>query len=99
LVAGEERPFVNFTGNSQLRTRATAEAYSSLAAMFEALQILEAETVNMLAALPDDFIAGKRSYWRLAFGLLQPNTHTREHLRQIEAAVAVARQQQPAPAE
>jgi uncharacterized protein YndB with AHSA1/START domain len=92
LVGGEERPPVDYTGNSQLRTRATAQAYPTLAAMLEALRCHQAETVNMVAALPDDFVAGKRSWWRLAYGFVQDGDHTREHLRQIEAAVAAARQ-------
>jgi uncharacterized protein YndB with AHSA1/START domain len=92
LVAGDERVYSLAGGNSQLRTQATAGTYVSAAALFEALKRNEAETVAVLAALPDDFVNRKRSYWRAANAALQTADHTREHLRQIEAAVAAARQ-------
>jgi hypothetical protein len=92
LVAGEERPFTNYIGNSHLRTKATAQAYPSLAALYEELKRNEAETVAMLAGLPDEFVAARRSYWRLAFGQLQGGNHTQDHLKQIEEAVRAARQ-------
>lgn len=95
LVAGEERQYAAFTGNSHLRTRATAQTYPTLAALFEELKRNEAETVALLAGLPDDFIANKRSYWRLAFGQVQSLSHTQEHIPQIQAAVAAARAAQP----
>src|SRR5205085_3628511 len=53
LVAGDERTFSTFLGNSHLRTAATAETFGSARALFEALKHSEAETVAMLAALPD----------------------------------------------
>jgi uncharacterized protein YndB with AHSA1/START domain len=93
LAQGEERIYPTFGGNSHLRTRATAQAYPTLAALLEELKRNEAETVAMIAGLPDEFVAGKRSYWRLAFGQLQGGTHTHDHLQQIQAAVAAARQQ------
>ncbi|MCC6189993.1 MAG: SRPBCC domain-containing protein [Anaerolineales bacterium] len=101
LVGGELRPFDNFVGNSQFRMRATAQAYPNLAAMLEALRQAQAETLNMLAALPDDFVAGRRSWWPMVYGFLQNATHTPAHVRQIEAAVNAARQQaaEAAPAE
>jgi uncharacterized protein YndB with AHSA1/START domain len=92
VVTGDERVYPSYTGNSNLRTKATAAAYPTLAALLEELKRNEAETVAMLAGLPDEFVAAKRSYWRLAFGQLQGGNHTQDHLQQIEAAVAAARQ-------
>src|SRR5205085_1639130 len=80
LVSGDERVFSNFTGNSQLRTAATAETFGSARALFEALKHSEAETVAMLAGLPDDFVNRRRSYWRLAMSVVQTADHTRDHL-------------------
>jgi hypothetical protein len=93
LVSGEERQYTDFS-NSQLRTQATAQAYPTLGAMLDALRCAQAETVNMIAALPEDFVAGKRSWWRLAFGFMQDDDHILQHLRQIESAVEAARQPQ-----
>ena len=88
LVAGDERTANSFTGNSHLRTTATANTFVSARALFEALKHSEAETVAMLAALPDDFVNRKRSYWRLAMSVVQTADHTRDHLRQISEASA-----------
>jgi len=92
LVAGEERVYAGYVGNSDLRTQATAGAYPSLGALLEELKRNEAETVAMLAGLPPEFVAARRTYWRLAFGQLQGGNHTQDHLQQIQAAVAAARQ-------
>jgi len=93
LTDGEERVYPTYIGNNNLRTKATASAYPSLAALLEELKRNEAETVAMLAGLPPEFVAAKRTYWRLAFGQLQGGNHTQDHLQQIQAAVAAARQQ------
>ena len=92
LVAGDERAYSLADGNSAIRIQATARVYGGVAALFEELKRHEAETLAMLAALPDDFVTRKRSYWRVANTALQTADHTREHLRQIEAALAAARQ-------
>ena len=92
LAAGDERVSSLAGGNSQLRTQATAQTYGDLGALFDELKRNEAETVAILAALPDNFVARKRSYWRAANAALQAADHTREHLRQIESTVAAARQ-------
>jgi uncharacterized protein YndB with AHSA1/START domain len=90
LVAGDERTFNTVTGNSHVRTAATAETFGSARALFEALKHSEAETVAMLAALPAEFVNRRRSYWRLAMSVVQSADHTRDHLRQITAASAPA---------
>src|SRR5205085_6855134 len=56
LVAGDAHAYNLTDGNSRLRLQATARVYGTLAALFEELQRNEAETVAMLAALPDDFV-------------------------------------------
>jgi uncharacterized protein YndB with AHSA1/START domain len=88
LVAGDERTFTTLLGNSHLRTAATAETFGSARALFEALKHSEAETVAMLAALPEDFVNRRRSYWRLAMSVVQTADHTHDHLRQIGEAAA-----------
>ncbi len=97
-IASDERPQPGYQGNSHLRTRATAEAYGTLAALVDELKRHEAETVAVAAGLPEAFVAEKRTYWRMASTLLQNNTHIAEHSAQIAAAVAAARAAVPAPA-
>ena len=87
LVAGEADLRHVTLGNSHLRTSATAETFGSARALFEALKHSEAETVAMLAALPEDFVKRRRSYWRLAMSVVQTADHTHDHLRQIAEAL------------
>jgi hypothetical protein len=92
LLAGDERVYNGAGGNSQIRTQATAAAYANVPALLEELRRNESETVALLAALPDDFVRRKRSYWRMANSIVQGADHVQDHSRQIEAAVARARQ-------
>ncbi|MCC7361087.1 MAG: SRPBCC domain-containing protein [Anaerolineales bacterium] len=90
LIASDER-VGGFQANSDLRLKAIAQAYGTAAALVEELKRNEAETVAVLAGLPEAFIAEKRTYWRLAYSLLAANTHVDEHAEQITNAVAAAR--------
>ena len=48
---------------------------------------------EMLAALPESFVAHKGTYWRMAFGFLQPLDqwrHNRRYLRSIASTRLVA---------
>jgi hypothetical protein len=62
-----------------------------VSALLEALQRAEAETVALLASLPPDYLARKRNYWRLCFGLLQGPSHVIQHFDQIRNAIAAAK--------
>ncbi len=92
LINSDERATFGFGGNSNLRVKATAEAYGSAAALVEELKRNEAETVAIAAGLPDEFVAARRTYWRLAYALLQNSNHIGEHAEQITANVAAVRQ-------
>jgi hypothetical protein len=50
-----------------------------------------AETLYFLANLPDEFVARKGTYWRLAYGLLQDPYHLISHLEQMQATLDAAR--------
>jgi hypothetical protein len=69
---------------------AMAQAYTA-AELAQELKHNQAETVAMLAALPDSFVAHKGTYWRMAYGLLQPLDHTRAHFQQMREALQAAR--------
>ena len=92
LVADTEGIYTNRAEDSLLRIRATANAFGSVVALFRALQHNQSETVAMLAALPDEFVARKRSFWRLALWVAQAENadHARDHLRQLAVALAGA---------
>lgn len=92
LVLGAERLTDAPYQNSDLRTRVTAGSYPTVAELLAAHRRLEGQTLAILAGLPDEFVARKGSYWRLAYGFTQARDHYGEHFAQIRAAVANARQ-------
>lgn len=91
LVQGGERVGDGPYENSDLRVRVTSGSYPTLADLLAAHRRLEGQTVALLAGLPEDFVARKGSYWRLAYGFTQARPHYEEHFAQIRAAVAAAR--------
>lgn len=90
LVLGAERSSDGPYENSDLRVRVTAASYPTVAEMLAAYRHLEQQTVALLAGLPDEFVARKGSFWRLAYGYTQARPHYEEHVAQIRAAVAAS---------
>lgn len=73
--------------------RAAAETYS-LADLIAELKLSEQITVNMLVALPPNFVADKRRYCNFASSFGQGFAkHSVSHLPQIEAAITAAKKQ------
>ena len=91
LVLGVERIGDGPFENSHLRTRVTGGSYPNYRTMLESYKRLEEQTVAMLAGLPDEFVARKGSFWRLAYGYTQGRPHYEEHFTQIRAALESAR--------
>ena len=92
LIDGAERWYDSFSGNNLARTRAVVAGHPSVPALLDELKRCEVETVALLAALPPEFVTRKGSYWRLAHNIVQSADHPREHMGQIRAAIAAARQ-------
>ena len=90
LIQGVERTADGPLDNSHLRIRVTADSYPTVAEMLAGFRKLNAQTVALLAGLPDQFVARKGSFWRLAYGYTQGRDHYQEHFDQIKAAIAAA---------
>lgn len=92
LMFDAERAYdsVDNLDNLPLQMSAIAQAYTAVELVQE-LKHNQAETVAMLSALPESFVAHKGTYWRLAFGLLQPLDHQRGHFKQMRDAINAAR--------
>lgn len=88
VVQGAERIFDVYPGNSDTRVAITAWSYPTVAGMLDALRRLEEETVGLIAQLPDDFVARRSGFWRLAYGYAFARLHADEHIRQIREALA-----------
>ena len=79
-----------FHANNPLRIAATISAFPKLSSLLAELKHNQAETRALLAALPDEFVARKRSYWRVAFHILSDHQHYDDHLAQVKANLAAA---------
>ena len=91
LVSGFERFADDYGGNVDEILEATAAAYPTVTAMADEYKLNMAETLHFVAHLPDEFLARKGEYWRLAYGLLQDPFHFDLHLEQMQAALESAR--------
>ncbi len=87
LIAGQEPWQDDWEGNLQIRIDSVINGFPTIQALLTELKRNEAETVALLNALPDAFVARKGSYYRMAQTMLNWPDHTREHLEQIKAAV------------
>jgi uncharacterized protein YndB with AHSA1/START domain len=88
LVFSQERASDNYSGNLQARVQATARAYGSVDALMEELRRNQAETIALLADLPDSFTENKGSFWRMGYQLIEIGVHTSEHAAQINDLLA-----------
>lgn len=92
LVAGQERFYDEWPGESLFRIRATLTTYPSVDNLLVELRRSLKETVASVAFLEPSFILRKASYWRLGMELLGTTQHIQEHLGQIKDNVRKARQ-------
>ena len=87
VIGGQEPWQDDWEGNLRIRLDAVINGFPTIQALLTELKRNEAETVAMLNALPDAFVARKGSYDRVARTMLTWPDHTREHLEQIRSAV------------
>lgn len=87
VIAGQEPWQDESEGNLRIRLDAVINGFPTIQALLTELKRNEAETVAMLNALPDAFVARKGAYDRVARTMLTWPDHTREHLEQIRSAV------------
>ena len=90
LIDGIE-PYYDGGGNNVTAyAEATVKANPSIRQMLDLLRKTVEEVLAFTALMPKDFAANKGSYWRFAFGLLQPNFHITGHVQQIKDALTAA---------
>ncbi len=81
----------DFGGNSHELTHAVVVAFPTLPELFAEMRHLARLMVAFVEAWPPEFVANKSTYFRLAWPLLEGQTHTQSHAEQIKAAIAAAR--------
>ena len=91
-VSGYERYADDWGGNVNELLDATIAIYPTIPELVEEYKRNAAETLYFLANLPEEFVARKGSYWRLAYNSLQDPFHFDGHLEQMQAALDAARQ-------
>ena len=90
-VRGYERFSDDYGENVDEMTEATVASYPTLKDLVEEYRRNMAENLYFLANLPDEFVARRGSYWRLAYNFLQDPYHFDGHLSQMQAALDAAR--------
>ncbi len=88
LVFSQELVADGFADNLNARILADVTAYPTTKDLLQELKRSQILTTTLIKNLPKEFVAHKGSYWKLAFALLQPGTHTQDHLSQIKDAIA-----------
>lgn len=91
IVSGFERFADDYGGNITEILEATSAAYPTVQAMADEYKLNMKETLYFIEQLPEEFIARKGEYWRLAYGVLQDPFHFDSHLEQMKAALEAAR--------
>ena len=89
LVGGQEHWIDEWPGNLEITHAGLLAVFPTPGGLLKELRRNRSETWAMLAALPEEFVARKGSYWRLAYGLIEGRIHDDGHLAQIQAALAV----------
>lgn len=90
LVSGFERFADDYGGNIDVFIEATIAAYPTLDDLVHQYKRNMDETVFILANLPEDFVARKGSYWRLAYGYVEDPYHYFSHEEQMRSALEAA---------
>lgn len=92
MIGGHEPSYDDWGGNIAVRVKATVMAYPTTRALLDELKRNNAETIALLANLPEPFLARKSSYWRLAYQMLETSHHHQSHMAQMRKAIEKARQ-------
>jgi uncharacterized protein YndB with AHSA1/START domain len=79
-----------YTNNEHHRVLATASAFASSTALLDGWRSACRETLALISSLPDDLVARRASYQRIAQRVLFTGYHVRMHLDQIRANLASA---------
>jgi hypothetical protein len=88
-IAGDEP--LAAPGNQPSIVSAFLSVRPTLADVRAELKRLQAETVALIRALPEDFVSRKSTYTRMGQGLLQGALHPHLHFDQIREALAETR--------
>lgn len=78
---------LNIPDNSHEQVAATVDAIGTLEALVAELKRAQAETLALVARLPEQLTARKSTFWLITFNALNYNGHGQEHAEQLKAAL------------
>jgi uncharacterized protein YndB with AHSA1/START domain len=91
IIVGYEGAYDGFGGNLQAHIDGTVAIYPTKTELFLQLKKHNAETLQMIAHIPESFVTHKGKFWKLVFLMDQNPYHLQEHLGQIQKAINTAR--------
>jgi uncharacterized protein YndB with AHSA1/START domain/uncharacterized damage-inducible protein DinB len=91
LVGGQEAHYDDWGGNVQAHIDAILAIRPTIKELLAEYDCASAETSALIERLPDDFVARKGDYWRVAFQILDTNSHLEGHIEQMKSAIQAAR--------
>lgn len=84
----EEDEVMNvFRGNIPARLQSIVQVYGTAQALFDELVSNQTEVVALFEALPDNLLTHRSTLWRLGYRVLNLDSHTEEHVKQITMAL------------
>jgi uncharacterized protein YndB with AHSA1/START domain len=90
LVFAQERVSDGYGDNLPAQVNATSSVYDTIPDLLAELKRNQAEIIELIKGLPEEFVAQKSTFWRMAYALPEYPTHINAHLDQIRAAIASA---------
>ena len=91
IIQGHEGAYDDFGGNLQARIDGTLAIFPTKSALLRELKAHDAESLAILAHLPEDSPTHKGRFWRLTFTANDNSIHLQSHLEQMRAAIESAR--------
>lgn len=85
-VFSQEEVSDGYADNLLPRVQATATVFGPIQDIYLEFKRNQAEIVELVRHLPEDFVKRKSTWWRMGYILLTYCDHTREHLNQIKIA-------------
>ncbi len=91
IIAGVEAAYDDYGGNVQARIDGTVTIYPTKDELLKELKSHDAETLSMIAHLPDEFLSHKGRFWKLNYQAHQNIYHQQLHLEQMRSAIQSAK--------
>jgi hypothetical protein len=91
IIGGHEAAYDDFGGNIQARIDGTVSIFRTIDELLKELISHDAETLSMMAQLPDEFLSHKGRFWKLTYQAHQNIYHQQLHLEQMRSAIQSAK--------